>query len=77
MNLDKARHLENILRENDNNGIAIAITGSWGVGKTFFWKKFLEKNARSEQERNFLPYSIKRKFPNFFDKNMLIFRCLG
>jgi predicted AAA+ superfamily ATPase len=53
MNLDKARHLENILRENDNNGIAIAITGSWGVGKTFFWKKFLEKNARSEQERNF------------------------
>ena len=77
MNLDKARHLENILRENDNNGIAIAITGSWGVGKTFFWKKFLEKNARSEQERNFLPYSIKRKFPNFFDKKYAYISLFG
>lgn len=42
--------LEQIFRESDNKGMAIAITGSWGVGKTFFWNKF-RKN-----------YQLKKKY---------------
>ena len=42
MNQDKVKRLEDIFRKNNNQGIAIAITGSWGVGKTFFWNKFLD-----------------------------------
>ena len=42
--------LEQIFRENDNKGMAIAITGSWGVGKTFFWNEFKEN------------YQLKKKY---------------
>ncbi|PJF04256.1 P-loop NTPase fold protein [Acinetobacter seifertii] len=45
--LDKEKRLKELLENNIKNekiGTAIAITGSWGVGKTFFWKKFIEKN---------------------------------
>lgn len=42
MNQSQEQRLEEIFRTNDNKGIAIAITGSWGVGKTFFWNKFRE-----------------------------------
>lgn len=42
--LDKEKRLKELLENNIRNekiGTAIAITGPWGVGKTFFWKKFL------------------------------------
>ncbi|MDH2567947.1 P-loop NTPase fold protein [Acinetobacter baumannii] len=45
--LDKEKRLKELLENNIRNekiGTAIAITGPWGVGKTFFWKKFIEKN---------------------------------
>ncbi|WP_180130484.1 MULTISPECIES: P-loop NTPase fold protein [unclassified Acinetobacter] len=42
MNQSQEQRLEEIFRTNNNNGIAIAITGCWGVGKTFFWNKFRE-----------------------------------
>jgi hypothetical protein len=44
------QRLEQIFRENDNKGMAIAITGSWGVGKTFFWNEFKEN------------YQLKKKY---------------
>ncbi|MHC6184717.1 P-loop NTPase fold protein [Acinetobacter sp. X9] len=40
--------LENNIR-NEKNGTAIAITGSWGIGKTFFWRSFLDKQLSDER----------------------------
>lgn len=40
MNPEQEIRLEKIFRDNQNKGIAIAITGCWGVGKTFAWNKF-------------------------------------
>ncbi|QCO20931.1 KAP family P-loop domain protein [Acinetobacter cumulans] len=51
MNQAQEQRLEEIFRKNDNKGIAIAITGSWGIGKTFFWKDFLARQL--SQERTF------------------------
>lgn len=46
MNLDhKEQRLKKLLEDNIREGkvgTAIAITGSWGVGKTYFWNKFRE-----------------------------------
>lgn len=46
MNLDhKEQRMKKLLEENIREGkigTAIAITGSWGVGKTYFWNKFRE-----------------------------------
>ncbi len=44
---EKQQRLKQILENNINNekvGTAIAITGSWGVGKTYFWNNFRENN---------------------------------
>ncbi|WP_227062547.1 KAP family P-loop domain protein [Acinetobacter pittii] len=40
--------LENNIR-NEKNGTAIAITGSLGIGKTFFWRSFLDKQLSDER----------------------------
>ncbi|WP_202740377.1 P-loop NTPase fold protein [Acinetobacter sp. 'aerobic (ED)'] len=50
--LEKEQRLKQLLEHNIRNekvGTAIAITGPWGVGKTFFWKKFLEKQLSEER----------------------------
>ena len=42
---EKQKRLKDALEKNikqESVGIAIAITGSWGVGKTYFWNKFLD-----------------------------------
>ncbi|KXZ65714.1 P-loop NTPase fold protein [Acinetobacter venetianus] len=53
MNLvEKEERLKDILEHNIKNekiGTAIAITGPWGVGKTFFWKSFLDKQLSNER----------------------------
>lgn len=53
MNLEeKNTRLKEMLEENLRTGkvgTAIAITGSWGVGKTYFWKKFLEEQLSEER----------------------------
>ncbi|MGF2287763.1 P-loop NTPase fold protein, partial [Acinetobacter baumannii] len=57
--LDKEKRLKELLENNIRNekiGTAIAITGPWGVGKTFFWKKFIEKNNFKRK------YSVHDKF---------------
>jgi hypothetical protein len=47
MNLEeKRKRLKSLLEENikvGNIGTAIAIAGSWGVGKTFFWNSFRDE----------------------------------
>lgn len=53
MAMNQIERLEEIFRKNDNKGIAIAITGSWGVGKTFFWHEFIKEKIKQEkQERD-------------------------
>ncbi|ENW97809.1 P-loop NTPase fold protein [Acinetobacter sp. NIPH 298] len=50
--LEKEKRLEELLKNNIKNekiGTAIAITGAWGVGKTFFWKSFLDKQLSDER----------------------------
>jgi len=50
--LDKEKRLKELLENNIKNekiGTAIAITGPWGVGKTFFWKNFLDKQLSDER----------------------------
>ncbi|WP_339352324.1 KAP family P-loop domain protein [Acinetobacter beijerinckii] len=50
--LDKEKRLKERLEHNiryEDIGAAIAITGSWGVGKTFFWKSFLDKQLCDER----------------------------
>lgn len=53
MNLvEKEERLKDILEHNIKNekiGTAIAITGPWGVGKTFFWKSFSDKQLSNER----------------------------
>ena len=42
---EKEKRLKNLLERNiseEKVGTAIAITGSWGIGKTYFWNKFRE-----------------------------------
>ncbi|MGG2096856.1 P-loop NTPase fold protein [Acinetobacter haemolyticus] len=49
---EKEERLKGILEHNIKNekiGTAIAITGAWGVGKTFFWKRFLDKQLSNER----------------------------
>lgn len=43
--LEQEKRLKDLLEYNIRNeevGTAIAITGPWGVGKTFFWKRFID-----------------------------------
>ena len=40
---------EEIFIKNENKGIAIAITGSWGIGKTFFWNEFIKERIKQEK----------------------------
>lgn len=62
MNIQEKRNrLQELLEHNIKNeeiGTAIAITGSWGVGKTFFWNELL-KNIRENNVGNVLS---KRKY---------------
>ncbi|WP_168379427.1 P-loop NTPase fold protein [Acinetobacter cumulans] len=77
MNQSQEQRLEDIFRTNDNNGIAIAITGSWGVGKTFFWNSFLKVQSIKEQERKYLPLSVRLMHKNFFDKKYAYVSLFG
>ena len=51
MNIEQEQRLEKIFKENDNKGIAIAITGCWGKGKTFFWNRYFEKQTIKEFDK--------------------------
>ena len=47
----------NIFIKNENKGIAIAITGSWGIGKTFFWNEFIKERIKKVLPTLLLPYT--------------------
>lgn len=47
---EKQQKLRELLEKNEKVGTAIAITGSWGVGKTYFWNKFRDE------------YPLKKKY---------------
>lgn len=47
---NQEERLEEIFKKNNNEGMAIAITGSWGVGKTSFWNKFIQSRVKEEKD---------------------------
>lgn len=65
---EQKKRLEDIFRKKNNNSFAVAITGCWGVGKTHFWNNFIKEKAKAEQERQYLPFSIREKHKNLFNK---------
>ena len=47
--MNQTERLKEIFIKNENKGIAIAITGSWGIGKTFFWNEFIKERIKQEK----------------------------
>ncbi|ENW20316.1 hypothetical protein L313_0044 [Acinetobacter haemolyticus CIP 64.3 = MTCC 9819] len=69
---EKEERLKGILEHNIKNekiGTAIAITGSWGVGKTFFWNKFLKDVTQKEKEdkKDFFYEASRVSYKSIFD----------
>ena len=51
MNIEEQeKRLEDIFRKNNNEGFVVAITGCWGVGKTFFWNNFFKEKTQEEKQ---------------------------
>lgn len=73
MNIQEKRNrLQELLEKNikhEDIGTAIAITGSWGVGKTYFWNKFLKDvtNKEIEDKNNFYYEASKVYYQSIFD----------
>jgi hypothetical protein len=77
MNQSQEQHLEEIFRKNKNNGIAIAIIGCWGVGKTFAWNKFLETRAKEEEKIKHLPAFKRNNDQKVFSKKYAYISLFG
>ncbi|MBO1279636.1 P-loop NTPase fold protein [Acinetobacter nosocomialis] len=70
--LDKEKRLKELLENNIRNekiGTAIAITGPWGVGKTFFWNKFYKNVTYKEirDKKNFYYEASRINYESIFD----------
>lgn len=70
--LDKEKRLKELLENNIKNekiGTAIAITGPWGVGKTFFWNKFYKNVTYKEirDKKNFYYEASRINYESIFD----------
>lgn len=73
MNLDyKEKRLNKLLEDNIREGkvgTAIEITGSWGVGKTYFWNNFFKKVTKKEiEDKRGFYYEVSRmKYGSIFE----------
>lgn len=69
MNQSQEQRLEEIFRKNANKEIAIAITGCWGVGKTFLWNNFFRSQTIKEfdTKENFYYEISKQQYLNVFE----------
>ncbi|MCH7394608.1 KAP family NTPase [Acinetobacter dispersus] len=70
--LEKEKRLKELLEHNIQNekiGTVIAITGPWGVGKTFFWKKFLKEVTHKEinDKKSFYYEASRFNYESTFD----------
>lgn len=70
--LEKEKRLKELLEHNIRNekvGTTIAITGAWGVGKTFFWNKFLKSvtDKEIEDKKNFYYEASRIDYKSIFD----------
>lgn len=70
--LEKEKRLKELLEHNIRNekvGTAIAITGPWGVGKTFFWNKFLKEITHKEinDKKSFYYEASRFNYESTFD----------
>lgn len=69
---EKKKRLKDALEKNikqENVGIAIAITGSWGIGKTYFWNEFLKDVTHKElqDKKNFYYEASRVSYKSIFD----------
>lgn len=70
--LEQENRLKDLLEHNSKNekvGTAIAITGPWGVGKTFFWNKFLKEITHKEinDKKSFYYEASRFNYESTFD----------
>ncbi|MGE8549537.1 MAG: KAP family P-loop domain protein [Acinetobacter calcoaceticus] len=70
--LQKEQRLKELLEnniKNEKNGTAIAITGSWGIGKTFFWNNFYKNVTYKEikDKQNFYYEASRINYESVFD----------
>lgn len=42
--------LHDYFKEYDDKGFVIAINGEWGIGKTEFWKRFIDEKCKEERD---------------------------
>lgn len=68
--------------ENDTHcihGSVIAITGPWGVGKTFFWKNFIKNETLNEAKKieKFYYYASKLDYQNIFQRKYAYVSLFG
>ena len=69
---EQEKRLKDLLEHNSKNekvGTAIAITGPWGVGKTFFWNKFLKEITHKEinDKKSFYYEASRFNYESTFD----------
>ena len=69
---EKRKRLQELLEKNirhEEIGTAIAITGSWGVGKTYFWNEFLKEVTKKEiyDKNNFYYEASRVGYKSIFD----------
>lgn len=70
--LQKEQRLKELLEnniKNEKNGMAIAITGTWGIGKTFFWNNFYKNSTYKEikDKQNFYYEASRINYESVFD----------
>lgn len=70
--LQKEQRLKELLEnniKNEKNGTAIAITGSWGIGKTFFWNNFYKNSTYKEikDKQNFYYEASRVNYESVFE----------
>lgn len=61
------------------HGSVIAITGPWGVGKTYFWKNFIKQETLDEGEKikEFYYYASKLDYRNIFQRKYAYVSLFG
>lgn len=77
--INPEKRLEDIFNTNANKGLAIAITGQWGVGKTYFWQKAIEKLTIEEIQKvnSFYYQASKLEIDKIFDKKYAYVSLFG
>lgn len=66
-------------KSQDSLGSVIAITGSWGIGKTYFWNNFIQEEFLNEEKKinEFYYYASKLSYNSIFQKKYAYVSLFG